>query len=419
MAPKHGRKRAASSATASAVKKSKVPARHASAGVFGRVMHCGAAGEIGRFLSTPDALRFARCGGRALLDAFSRELETIDIGLSQLLPFASSERSAADAALQAVVARSPRVTSLVLSHRTWVSLDTFCNEEVELGFGNCLECDFCELQRLERLGLRNCFRLSSSCILTLLDRCTSLRELDVSAIPLDPYDVKDICQYTDTLCVNYRSLHRDAVRPGEPFPDLRTVLTTRSRGGAHVITCLELYDRDWHPGLVFRRDREARRGNRPPRCPDRLERTRTTKGCGSINVNLNSRGDGMSYYQCNDCGHYFCQKSKLDPIRDDDSEEVEDEVTDMREIMAMNPNMSWAHIPIYPSIIARIRKAAPNLKLAFRTDTERFSYDSFAALDDGVSKLRGAWGDDSDDESQEEPADDAESDAEEDDNDAD
>jgi hypothetical protein len=46
MAPKHGRKRAASSATASAVKKSKAPARQASAGVFGRVdvpvVHIGA-----------------------------------------------------------------------------------------------------------------------------------------------------------------------------------------------------------------------------------------------------------------------------------------------------------------------------------------------------------------------------------------
>jgi hypothetical protein len=297
-------------------------------------MHCGAAGEIGRFLSTPDALRFARCGGRALLDAFSRELETIDIGRgTRFRYFSSSDISAADAALRAVVARSPRVRSLVLSHQTWISLDTFCNEEI--GSGNRLECDFCELQRLARLGLRSCFRLTSSCIRTLLDRCTSLRELDVSSIALGPYDVKDFCQYTDTLCVNYTSLHPDP-RGDETFPDLRTILASRSwrpgrtYGGSegHVLTCLELYDYlGWHPGL-------------------------------------------------------------------DDAEE-----------------MHWAHTSIYPSIIARIREAAPNLKLAFRTDTERFSYYFPADLDDRVSELIEAWSGDSDDESQEEPADDAESDA--------
>ena len=89
-----------------------------------RIVDSGAASGIAAYLATSDALRFARTAGRDFLALFSAEMETFDVGLARMRPFPSGERAAADAALAAVLRRSPRVAALGLGHRTHVSAAT-------------------------------------------------------------------------------------------------------------------------------------------------------------------------------------------------------------------------------------------------------------------------------------------------------
>lgn len=338
-------------ASAKVVKKTKAPPQ-ALRGQFGRVMRSGAEGEIGRFLSTPDALRFARCG-RALLPAISGVLDVFDIGLDAmrrgLLPLREGE--AASAALQAVVARSPRITSLVLSHRSWVSQETIVGLRAR-----------CKFERLERLGLRNCPRLSFHYIRnSIMHRCPRLHTLDLSAMVLEPWDIQSIGALPSvrTVCFNYIKLLRS---PGYP---LATVL--------EGFACVELYDPKWHPGLKFRRGAD----NGPTRC----------KACRSVDVSLNSRDSGISYFHCDDCGEYFCQSSLFDPPSDAEEEEIGEEILDIDVLITylMSPDLRK-----YPKIIARVRKAAPDLEVAFRNDLERWSCEP-AQLDARVLELHKAW----------------------------
>jgi hypothetical protein len=229
------------------------------AGPFKQVIDAGAMVSIARFLPTRDALKFSSCG-RPLLDAVSKDLEEIDVGLSKSVDLARSlnplykmervytdaERVAADAALRAVVARSPQITSLVLSYRSHLSAETFRG----IDFG-CLA----------RLGLRNCLEgyPRDNDIYVIVGQCPRLRALDLSENKLRPEDVTDIVTLVPslrTLCIDYASLFACITEP-ESFPYLGR------------LTCLELYDRDWHPGLhgheldKLSLDREALKMERP------------------------------------------------------------------------------------------------------------------------------------------------------------
>ena len=231
------------------------------AGPFKQVIDAGAMISIAGFLPTRDALKFSSCG-RPLLDAVSKDLEEIDLGLSKSVDltrylnplyktervYTDAERVAADAALRAVVSRSPRITSLVLSYRSHLSAETFRG----IDFG-CLA----------RLGLRNCLEgyPRDNDIYVIVGQCPRLRSLDLSENMLRAEDVTDIVTLVPslrTLCINYASLF-GCIFPTEPesFPYLGR------------LTCLELYDRDWHPGLhgheldKLSLDREALKVERP------------------------------------------------------------------------------------------------------------------------------------------------------------
>ena len=232
------------------------------AGPFKQVIDAGAMVSIARFLPTRDALKFSSCG-RPLLDAVSKDLEEIDLGLSKSVDltrdlnplykmervYTDAERVAAEAALRAVVARSPRITSLVLSYRSHLSAETF--RGIDLG---CLA----------RLGLRNCLEgyPRDNDIYVIVGQCPRLRVLDLSENKLRPEDVTDIVTLVPslrTLCIDYASLFACITEP-ESFPYLGR------------LTCLELYDRDWHPGLhamhgheldELSLDREALKMERP------------------------------------------------------------------------------------------------------------------------------------------------------------
>lgn len=349
------------------MKKTKVQAQQPQAlcGQFGRVMRSGAEGEICRFLSTPDGLRFARCG-KSLLPAISGVLDVFDIGLDAMRRLTLQKGVAANRALRAVLARSPRITSLVLSNRTWVSSETLL----------CLTCDF---ERLESLGLHNCFQLAYPDICDIVNCCPRLRTLDLSARTLNPLQVACIgaCPSVRTICLNYTTLHRSACRDtGSEFPDLATVLEGFAR--------IKLYDRHWHPGLKFRCDADALRTRGPAKCG----------GCESRDVSLNSRyasvcGDGTSFFHCHDCGKYFSQCSRFDPPLAD-AEILKEETLDLQVLIPHVRHISWANIRSYPRIIARVREAAPDLELAFRTDLERWTC-APEELDARVLELREAW----------------------------
>jgi hypothetical protein len=341
----------ASESSTKVVKKTKAPPQEMR-GQFGRVMRSGAEGEICRFLSTPDALRFARCS-QGLLPAISGVLDVFDIGLDVQRPFNHGRDSeAASAALQTVVARSPRITSLVLSHRIWVSGETI--------MGLLASCNF---ERLESLGLRKCTRLSFQYIRDhIMGRCPRLRTLDLSAmaLPLAPWDIQRIGGWPSvrTICFNFMTLHRSY--------NLATVL--------EGFACVELYDPKWHPGLKFRRGAD----NGPMRC----------RSCRSVNVSLDSRGSEFSHFQCHECGVYFRQSSLFDPPSDDE-EKIGEEILDLDILISylMSPDLRK-----YPRIIATVREAAPDLELAFRNDFERWTCPP-AELDARVLELREAWGD--------------------------
>ena len=191
-----------------------------------RIVDSGAASGIAAYLATSDALRFARTAGRDFLGLFSAEMETFDVGLARMRPFPSGERAAADAALAAVLRRSPRVAALGLGHRTHVSAATLRG----------VDC----WPRLRVLSLRNCFRLSAADVVRVVARCPRLADLDVSSIALDAGDFDTIAALAPTLralCVSYSGFTLTPKRV------IARVAVPRS------LARLALYDRDWHPDL--------------------------------------------------------------------------------------------------------------------------------------------------------------------------
>lgn len=241
-------------------------------------------------------------------------------------------------------------TSLVLSHRNWVSGKTI--------MGLRARCNF---ERLESLGLRNCPQLSFQSIRdAIVRRCPRLHTLDLSAMAFEPWEIQSIGAWPSvrTICFNYMTLLRS---PGYP---LATVL--------EGFACVELYDPKWHPGLKFRRGAD----HGPTRC----------KACRSVNVSLNSRGSGISFFHCNDCGEYFCQSSLFDPPSGAEEEEGE-EILDLDILITY---LSSPNLRKYPRIIARVRRVAPDLEVAFRNDLERWSCEP-AQLDARVLELHKAW----------------------------
>ena len=199
----------------------------ASPGVVGALVASDAAGVVAAYLSTGDNLRLARCAGAAFLEAYSSHLEVFDVGFSKLRPFLASDRPGACRGLVAVLARSPRLRSLSLSHLNFVDFETL--SRVSIG-------------HLERLGLRNCFRLSNAELCEIIERCPNLRALDVSKL-------------------TFPDLKRDLGRLLELTPKLETLCVSCPDGfadaaamaplavGVPTLRCLEFYDPDCHPGL--------------------------------------------------------------------------------------------------------------------------------------------------------------------------